>query len=228
MKKIIIILLLTLTLFSLHAYKFRENTDFGFELGPNLTSNNTQTWGDDYCSKYNSEYKPGFRSNLIMISQISKKYNLQSKLGYIYHHAKDEFTSELFDENGYNFGSSKISYEYFLNQANVDIKITRLFFDRLSIGVGGFTAFPVFSQKVTFNAKHPENTIKESFSLKKSYMNVPHAGFSGELKYQISHYFISANYNYAANKLVKKNRGIGTFFNIKPRSLDLTIGYMFK
>lgn len=59
-------------------------------------------------------------------------------------------------------------------------------------------------------------------------MNVPHLGFSGELKYQVGHYFISTNYNYDTNKLIKKNKGIGRFFYIKPRSLDLTIGYMFK
>jgi len=59
-------------------------------------------------------------------------------------------------------------------------------------------------------------------------MNVPHLGLSGELKYQIGHYFISTNYNYDTNKLIKKNKGIGGLFYIKPRSLDLTIGYMFK
>jgi hypothetical protein len=38
-------------------------------------------------------------------------------------------------------------------------------------------------------------------------MNVPHLGLSGELKYQIGHYFISTNYNYDTNKLIKKTKG---------------------
>lgn len=217
MKKIITILLLTLTLFSLHAYNFKENTEFGIDLGTQhcwyKTDLNEISGERDIVTEFSLAYD----ANLFMQNKVNKHFGCQTSLGFDFFSAKEN-RSSLVSMNG---EENRITLGYKKYSINTSFSMQYFLINSLAFGVGGNLSIPVSDLKNTMKFTM---SSEGSWDLEKKYLTKYQKSLLMQVSYDIKPFAVSIKYLHGFDKEIS---GLMYMDKQYPRKIGLSLGYKF-
>ncbi len=206
---------------NIYAYDFMNNTEFSIELGPNLSWSNTSFIYKQKDTTLENIAQPGIAFNIKAKYLLTQSLNMQSKIGIETFNAKDENKLMIVDENNDFERYMKLTNQYSLTQFNLDLKVNYQMISHLEIGIGGYCSFPVSELKFKYDYERSNG----HFKVHHSDLNRPLAGISGELTYNMNRFYTTLEYKYGLNHMVLHGESIGFFYEHKPSTVRLLLGY---
>jgi hypothetical protein len=217
MKKIIIILLLTLALLSLHAYNFKENTGFGIDLGTQHCWYKTDLNEISSERDIETEFSLAYDANVFMQNKINKHFGCQTSLGFDFFSAKENRNSQA----SINGEENRITIGYKKYSINTSFSIQYYLINSLTFGVGGNLSAPVSDLKNTL--KYP-GSPEGTWDLEKKYLTKIQKSLLMQVSYDIKPFVVSIKCLYGFDKEIT---GLMYMDKQYSRKIGLSLGYKF-